>query len=356
VSGRVRRAIPRPRSTGGGCRVSWRYVGQRLLALGLTVWVAVTLNFVLARVTPLDPIAGLLGRMASRGRITEGGAQILQLYTERFALDQPLIVQYFLYLRNLLLHGDLGYSLSYFPAKVESVVLGAIPWTLGLLLTSILIAFTIGNIVGALAVWPRAPRAFRYLIYVFMPFSAVPFYLLALILLFVLAIQFQWLPLGGTFTLGSSRGANLATLLDLARHAALPVMSIALGLIGFWALSMRGVMATVVGADYLTYARAKGLRERRVFFRYGMRNALLPQVTALGIDLGLMVSGQVLVEVIFNFPGVGTVLYNALRTGDYFVIQGVVLFIILSVAFATFLVDMALPLLDPRIRHSGASP
>ena len=128
-------------------------------------------------------------------------------------------------------------------------------------------------------------------------------------------------------------------------------MSIVLAVVGFWALSMRGIVATVTGEDFLTYARAKGLKERRIFARYAMRNAMLPQVTALAIDLGRMISGQVLVEIIFNYPGVGWVLYNALRTADYFVIQGVVMFLIVSVALATLLVDLLYPFLDPRIRY-----
>jgi peptide/nickel transport system permease protein len=158
-------------------------------------------------------------------------------------------------------------------------------------------------------------------------------------------------PLGGSFTVGSVRALNWATLKDLVVHAALPIISIALAVVGFWALSMRGSMTTVLGEDYLTYAHAKGLRPSRIFQRYAMRNALLPQVTALAIDLGRIVSGAVLVEIIFNYPGVGSVLYNALRTADYFVIQGVVMFVIVAVALATLILDLIYPILDPRIRY-----
>ncbi len=157
--------------------------------------------------------------------------------------------------------------------------------------------------------------------------------------------------LSGSFTVGSVRGFNWDTLMDLLYHSALPIISMVLTVAGFWALSMRGVMTSVIGEDYLIYARIKGLRERRIFSRYAVRNALLPQVTALAIDLGSMMSGQVLVEIIFNYPGIGWVLYNALRTADYFVIQGVVLFMIGCVALATLIVDLIYPLLDPRIRY-----
>lgn len=325
-------------------------IAKSLLIFVITIFVAITLNFIIVHITPQDPLAVLLGRLASRGASVEGGDTIVKIYAERFGLDQPVYIQYLLYLRNLFIYGDLGYSIAHFPAKVSTVVWAAVPWTLGLLLGANLIAFVIGNLLGALAVWPRAPRFVVWTTYVFMSFAAIPFYLLALILLYVFAFWWPIFPAGGAFTPGSARGFNLVTAYEIVRHAALPVLSIALGLIGFWALSMRGVMAGILGEDYLSYARIKGLKERTVFIRYGLRNAMLPQTTALAIDLGRLISGQVLVEVIFSYPGLGTVLYNALRSGDYFVIQGVVLFIIVSLALTMLLVDLICPFLDPRIR------
>ena len=330
--------------------MSRRYLIQRFLAFFLTILIASSLNFAITRLTPQDPIAALLGRMASRGRTIENGDEIVQLYRERLGLDEPLHIQYVNYMRDLL-QGDMGYSLSFFPAKAEAVILRAIPWTIGLLTVSVLIAFLIGNLLGALAAWPSTPRVFRNMVYALMPLSSIPYYLLALILVYLLAITIPVFPLGGSLTMGSVRDLDLATLGDLAYHAVLPVLSIVLAVVGFWALSMRGIMSTVVGEDYLIYARAKGLHERRIFMNYAMRNAMLPQVTALAIDFGRLISGQVLVEIIFNYPGVGWVLFNALRTADYFVIQGVVMFMIVSVALATLIVDLLYPLLDPRIRY-----
>ncbi len=330
-----------------------RYAISRFGIFLLTIVVAITVNFIVIHTTPADPIAAMLGRMVTRGSSVAGGAQIVRVYTEAFALDQPLYVQYLLYVRNLMM-GDLGYSLAYFPQKVTAVVLRAIPWSLGLLVFSVLLAFVIGNLLGALAVWRKAPWFLQGLIYFFMTLSAMPFYLLALILLYLFAFHWPILPIGGTFTVGSSREFGLETFLDFVRHATLPALSISLGLIGFWALSMRGAMTTVMGEDFLAYARVKGLKERTIFFRYGMRNALLPQVTALAIDLGHLISGQVLVETIFGYPGVGTVLYNALRTSDFFVVQGVVMFIIFAVALTMMVVDLAYPLLDPRVQYGRA--
>jgi peptide/nickel transport system permease protein len=333
----------------------WPYIARRVGLFLLTVLAALTLNFVIIHLTPADPVAALLGRLESRGATVEGGQQLVELYRQQFALDQPIWVQYFLYLKNLIINQDLGYSLAYFPVKVNDVILGAVPWTLGLLLTATVLAFSVGNVLGALAVWPSVPRGVKWAIYSSMSLAAIPFYLLALILLYLFAFRWNLLPIGGTFTPGSARGFGLDTLLDLLRHALLPVMSLALGLIGFWALSMRGVMASLLGDDYLRYARAKGLKERTIFFKYGMRNAMLPQVTYLAIDLGRLISGQVLVETIFNYPGLGTVLFKALGSGDYFVVQGVVLFIIMSTALATLLLDIVYPLLDPRVRRGAAA-
>jgi peptide/nickel transport system permease protein len=331
--------------------MSIKYITQRIGAFILTIIIAATINFAIPRLTPQDPIAALLGRMASRGRAVENGEQIIAMYRQQFGLDKPLLVQYGNYMESLLLHGDLGYSLSYFPLKVKDVVLRAVPWSLGLLLVANLLAFAFGNLLGALAAWRGTPKGIKYLIYAIMPLSSIPYYILALILVYLLAIIGHIFPLTGTFTVGSARGINWATFKDLALHATLPILSIALAVLGFWALSMRGTMTMVLGEDYLTYARAKGLKESRIFGSYAIRNALLPQVTALAIDLGRMVSGAVLVEIIFNYPGVGLVLFTALRTADYFVIQGVLMFIILSVALATLIVDLIYPLIDPRIKY-----
>ena len=327
-----------------------RYIGRRVATFLLTIFIASTLNFAITRLTPQDPIAALMGRMSSRGRSVENGAEIAAMYRQRLGLDDSLGQQYLNYLRDLL-RGDLGYSLSFFPIKAEAVIMRALPWTLGLLSVATLLAFTIGNLFGALAAWPQVPRGFRWLVYLSMPFSAVPYYLLALTLVYVFALSWSLFPLSGSLSVGSSRGWDWPTFVDLVHHATLPVLSVVLAVVGFWALSMRGIMATVLGEDYLIYAEARGLRPRRIFSHYAMRNAMLPQVTALAIDFGRLISGQVLVEIIFNYPGVGWVLYNALRTADFFVIQGVTLFMVFTVAIATLLLDLFYPLLDPRIRY-----
>lgn len=331
--------------------MSKKYLAKRLLIFFVTIILAATLNFIIPRLTPQDPIAAIIGKMASKGTLLADTDSIVEMYKQKFGMDQPLIVQYFSYMYNVIFRMDFGYSLSYYPSEVLPIILNAIPYTLGLLLAGNVIAFLIGNLLGALCAWGKTPKIFRSAVYALMPLSTVPYYILAMLLMYVLAILNPIFPISGATTIGAAGGFTWAAIKDIIVHAVLPVMSIALSLIGFWALSMRGIMATVLGEDYLTYANARGLKPSRIFMRYGVRNAILPQFTAFAIDIGKIISGAVLVEIIFNYPGVGYVLYNALRTADYFIIQGVVMFIIASVALTTLLVDLVYPKLDPRIKY-----
>lgn len=331
--------------------MSKKYVIKRLLIFFVTIALAATLNFIIPRLTPQDPIAALIGKMASKGALLGNTDSIVEMYRQKFGMDQPIIIQYLRYMYNVLFRFDFGYSLSYYPSEVLPIILNAIPYTLGLLAAGNIIAFIIGNLLGALCAWGKTPKMLRGAVYLLMPLSTVPYYILAMLLMYLLAIINPIFPITGATTIGAAGGVTLATIVDVVKHAALPVLSVALSLIGFWALSMRGIMATVLGEDYLTYAQARGLKPSRIFMKYGVRNAILPQFTAFAIDLGKIISGAVLVEIIFNYPGIGYVLYNALRTADYFVIQGVIMFIIVSVALTTLIIDFIYPKLDPRIRY-----
>lgn len=330
--------------------MSWSYALRRIGMFVAVVFLAITINFIVPRMAPGDPTAAVLEQLLSRGQQVEGAADIVANYRARFGLDDPLILQYGRYVWNTM-HFDLGYSISYFPQKVESALVQALPWTLALLLTATIIAFSLGSILGALIAWPRSPRVVKNLAPLLMVLSAIPYYLLALILLYVFAVWTKLFPLGGAASSQSALGLDLASAIDVVRHAFLPALSIVLAGLGFWALGMRGAMINVLGEDYLTLAEAKGLRPHRIFFAYAMRNAMLPQVTSLAIALGTVASGSVLVEVAFNYPGIGYVLYNALRSSDYFLIQGVAFFLVLTVAVAVLLLELAYPLIDPRIER-----
>ena len=328
-----------------------RYIATRFVQLVLVVVIAVSINFLIPRLLPGDPIESLIARLQSGGGSQEMDSQaLIESFRAKYGLDQPLITQYVSYWGDLS-RFDLGVSLSSYPQSVSQMILQALPWSVGLLTVATLIAFAVGSVLGARLAWPRSGRLIRTLVPGLMVLASIPFYLLAMILIYLFAVTWRLFPPAGGASPTLIMRFDLASALDIVHHAMLPGLAIVLGSVGLWALGMRSQTVSVLGEDYITFAEAKGLSPRRVFYRYGMRNALLPQVTALALSLGHVVSGAVLVEVIFNYPGLGALLYNAVRGQDYFLVQGVVLMLILTLAVLLFIIDLVYPLLDPRIRR-----
>jgi peptide/nickel transport system permease protein len=330
------------------------YVVRRIALFVVVIWAAATINFILPRLSGTDPIRQrLIEQATSGGYVPAGLDETVETYNRRFGLDDPLWVQYFRYLGDVV-RLDFGYSIANYPATVVGIMGDAMPWTIGLLLTTTLLAFTIGTILGALLAWRRAPGFIQYLFPPLLTLSAIPFFLLGLVLLYFFAFRLRWFPLFGGYAAGSFPELSLDFTLDVLKHSFLPACSILLASLGFWALGMRGMMVTVEGEDYMTFAEAAGLKGRTLFFAYALRNALLPQTTALGLSLGTVLSGALLVEVIFSYPGIGKVLYNSVRQNDFFVIQGIIFTVVLSVTLATLILDLIYPLLDPRITYHRA--
>jgi peptide/nickel transport system permease protein len=326
-----------------------RAVSARLFLLAAMVWTAATVNFVMPRLSDRDPIAERLTQIASQGGGSLDGIQdMVKSYQARFGLDHSLWAQYLSYLRSLL-HFDLGYSIANYPTRVADQIAYALPWTIGLLGTATLIAFVCGTLLGALAAWPRAPRLFRDVLPLFMILSAIPFYLVGLVLVYFLAFRLNWFPSGGGHELTTVPGLTWNYVTDVLRHSLLPAFSIVIASIGFWALGMRGMMVSVQGEDYMMFADAKGLRPRRIFFSYGIRNAVLPQVTAFALSLGRIITGSVLVEMVFAYPGIGTLLFESIKLSDFFTIYGCVLVLVLATGVSMIVVDLLYPLLDPRV-------
>jgi peptide/nickel transport system permease protein len=326
------------------------YILRRLVIFFIVVWVAATLNFLVLRLSPGDPVAAMLTRMSQQGASVVGSSEIIDRYRETFGLDQPLIGQYLSYL-GALARLDLGVSLSQFPSPVSSIIARALPWTVALLVVATLISFVFGNLLGALLAWRRAPGWTRALGVPMMVLGAIPYYLLAILLLFVFAFTLGWFPAGGSSTVGASTEFTVGRLGDIVYHSVLPALSIVLSAIGGWMLGMRAMMVGVLENDYLTLAEAKGLSPRRIFLWYAMRNAILPQVTGLAIYLGSVVSGAVLVEVIFSYPGVGFLLFQAIQNADFTLIQGITFILVLAVGLGILILDIVYPILDPRISY-----
>jgi peptide/nickel transport system permease protein len=330
------------------------YLLRRIGLFVLIAWLAATLNFFLPRLTGQDPVrVKLLQQAQLGGHVQAGIEEMVKEYDRRFGLDRPLWVQYLAFLRDAA-RLDFNYSIANYPRTVNEMIAEALPWTAGLLGVTTIVSFTLGTFLGALLAWPRAPRWLQWLMPPLWALHAIPFFLLGLILIYLLAFRFPVLPMFGGYSAGAFPAVTLPFIADVVRHATLPALSIVLVATGGWALSMRGMMVTTQGEDYVTFAEAKGLRSLTIFLRYCVRNALLPQATSLALALGQIVSGAVLVEVIFGYPGIGTVLFQAIRENDHFLIQGIVFTVIVALGLATLVLDAVYPLLDPRISYRKA--
>jgi peptide/nickel transport system permease protein len=327
------------------------YIARRFVVFLVIVWLAGTLNFFLPKLSGQDPVRTKLMEEASLGGYVHGGIEdMVKIYQTKFGLDKPLWRQYLSYLNDTV-HGNLNYSIANYPRTVGGMIRDAVPWTVGLLGLTTLFSFAAGTILGALLAWPGAPRWMRWIMPPLWALHAVPFFLLGLVLMYLLAFRFQWLPIFGGYSAGTTPALSWSFILDILRHAVLPALSIVLVSVGGWALAMRGMMVTTMGEDYVTFAEAKGLRSATIFARYCIRNAILPQTTGLALALGQILSGAVLVEVVFGYPGIGTLLFQAIEESDFFLIQGIVFTVIVALGFATFVLDVVYPLLDPRIAH-----
>lgn len=326
------------------------YILRRLAVFFLTIWIAATLIWIIPRLAPGDPITAMVGRMMQQGGNVENSAVIIEGWRERFGLNDAYHVQYIRYLGNLV-RLDFGYSLAYFPTPVSEIIAQALPWTMGLLLLAVTITFLLGNFLGALLAWRGSPRLAKLLIPIGMTFTSLPSILAAIFLLYIFAFLLDWFPLSGAYKQGMQPGFNLEFVRSVIWHGTLPACAIVLVSFGYWTLGMRGMMITVEGEDYMHLARAKGLNPFYVLYRYMVRNAILPQVTAFAITLGTLVSGQVLVEYIFVYQGMGNVIFAAIRNQDFAVIQGTSFFLIFLTALAVLIIDLIYPLIDPRISY-----
>jgi peptide/nickel transport system permease protein len=331
--------------------VQLAYIARRFAVFLLIVWLAATLNFFLPKLSGQDPVRAKLLESAQLGGYVHAGLEdMVKEYDKRFGLDKPLWQQYLTYLRDTS-HLDFNYSIANYPRTVREMVAEAVPWTVGLLGTTTLLSFAIGTLLGALLAWPDAPRWMRWIMPPLWALHAIPFFLLGLILTYLLAFRIPLLPIFGGYTAGVIPSFSIGFVWDVVSHALLPALSIVLVATGGWALGMRGMMVTTMGEDYVTFAEAKGLRSSTIFLRYCLRNAILPQTTALALALGQILSGAVLVEVIFGYPGIGALLFQAIRENDYFLIQGIVFTVIVALGLATLILDVLYPWLDPRISY-----
>lgn len=333
--------------------MSVTYLLKRVGLFLLVVWLGVTINFFLPRLAPGDPIQEYLGQLAQQGMfVGDPSAGFVEEYRAKFGLDKPMWQQYVNYWIDVS-QFKFGLSVVDYPVEVTRVVRAALPWTLGLLTTATLIGFVLGTLFGALLV--AAPGRWKRLLAWTMPIvmvvHSIPYFLLGIVFIALFAFTWALFPLGGGYTLGESPEFSLNGLFTIAKHAFLPALSLVAVAAGGWAIVMRSMIVIVQGEDYVQMSRAMGLKPWRVFYTYQVRNALLPQITFLALSLGFIVSGSALVEVVFVYPGIGTVLLDAITVKDLPLLQLILLVVIIVVTLFLILLDIIYPILDPRIRH-----
>jgi len=319
------------------------YVARKLLTYALTFFVAVTIDWAIPRFMPGDPVQGLISRMQAQ----PGSAHALTgYYTKAFGLDVPAWKQY-LNFWAALVHGDLGVSVWQYPRPVTDLIVEAAPYTLALLIPAILLSFFAGNKVGAMAARRKVlDNTVLPLGYVL---TATPYMWLALVLAYVFGSVTRVLPISGAYSYSLQPGWTLDFALSFMRYWILPFASLFLVGFGGWAIGMRNMIIYELEADYAHYLEALGA-PRRLIRRYAYRNALLPQITGLALALGAVLAGALVTEVVFNYPGVGSLVLTAIQNRDYFLLQGIFLCIIVGVLIANFIVDIAYVLIDPRTR------
>ncbi len=328
-----------------------RYVGRRIILFVLTLWAAITLNFILPRLMPGSPVDAALAKLASTGQpITDSVRKAIEIQ-----LGSPsgnIFSQYGQYLINIA-HLDFGRSYTFPTQSVAKSIGDALPWTLILVGVTTIVAFVVGTLLGVLAGWRRGTKTDATVTITATFFSSFPPFWLGLLLLYALAFKLNWFPLKGGYAPGLSPNLSWSFLSDAVFHSVVPAVTLAITSLSGWVFGMRNNMINTLGEDYVTFAEANGLRSRTVAVLYAARNALLPNVTAFGLSLGAVVGGSVLVEGIFSYPGIGNLLYLAVTNRDFPLMQALFLVITVSMLLAIFVVDLLYARLDPRVRTSA---
>ena len=321
------------------------YLLRRLGFYFLAAWAALTLNFFIPRLMPGDPAAIIFARF--RGKLNPEAMDALR---ETFGLtNEPLMGQYWSYLKSMM-QGDLGISIAYFPEPVTSIISTGLLWTIFLAGTSLVISFFLGTLLGTVISWNRGKKLDSVLPPVLAFVGAFPYFWLAMVVLYIFGFKLGWFPLGHAYGQEVTPGFNFSFLASAVYHAILPASTMILVGLGGWMLSMRNTMITTLGTDYITFAYSKGLPSRRIMLRYAARNAILPNFTGFGMALGFVLSGALLTEIIFSYPGQGYLLLQAVQAQDFPLMQGLFMTITFAVLAANWMVDIAILFFDPRTR------
>lgn len=325
------------------------YAARKLGFYAVAAWMALTINFFLPRLIPGNPVDIVLAKMSQSGPTPPGEAKAL---TALLGLGHGnIVLQYFSYL-GALAHGKLGISVTNFPEPVVNILASTLPWTIILVGVSTVLSFVVGISIGALAGWRR-----RGIVDALIPtttfLTALPYFWLALLLLYLFAVVIHVFPLDGGYSPNDLPGWSLGFVASAAYHSILPALTIVISSVGGWLLGMRNMTVTTLAEDYVVAAEAKGLSPGRILVRYAARNAVLPSFTGFAISLGFVVSGSILMEYVFSYPGIGFELLQAVQNDDYPLMQAIFLVISFAVLGANLITDLVYGFVDPRTRQQS---
>src|ERR1700745_173262 len=325
------------------------FIVRRVVFYLVAAWVALTINFFIPRAMPGNAVQAVMSKFPN---LTPSAYRALEAM---LGVGHPGSIwhQYWAYLVDIS-HFNFGVDVSQYPASVSSLLVQTIPWTITLVGPATLIAFFVGTALGIMAGWRRGGWLDRVLPGL-MFFQAMPYFFLALILLELFAVRTHVFPLGQGYTGGLIPGWHWDFISSAIYHSLLPAFTIVIASVAGWMLQMRNLMLTTIGEDYVLAAQAKGLPDRRVIWTYATRNALLPQLQGFGLALGFVVSGAIVMEIVFSYPGIGLLLLNAVTSNDFPLMQAIFLVITFAVLLANLVVDMIIVVADPRARRMEAT-
>ena len=326
------------------------YLFLRVLTCALTIWIGVTVVFFIPRMLPSDPVDNMIAQMVMlQGTMHPAEVEAMRHNLRvQFGLDGSLWSQYVHYLRNGLLRFDFGPSLTAFPTPANEIIMRSMPYTVFLSLFTIILAWIIGNLIGLRAGFRKDERTSKILESVAIFIYPIPFFIVALVLQIVFAFLLGWFPLQAHIAF---HGGTWVWFMSVVRSATLPAVALLLGGTGWWIISMKALSSTVAQEDFVLYARYRGLPEKEISKNYVFRNSILTQVTALALSLGTIFSGAIMVEIIFGFPGVGTLIQRAVLLSDFNMILGTITISIVAISISTLIVDLVYPFIDPRVRY-----
>jgi peptide/nickel transport system permease protein len=328
------------------------YVLPRIGQYIMVVFVGVTVTFIIPRLSPSDPVQAQINRMmTSSGQYTQETLDDFKAsLTALYGLEGSGFQQYLEFWKRLLA-GDLGRSLSSFPTPVTDLIKNSMPWTLGLLLTATIISWVLGNLLGGLSSYYPKNRILNTVGILSQAVRPIPYYILALLLVMLFAYVWPIFPIRGAYPMGMRPNWSWRFVFTVLYHSVLPALSLVLGGIGAWFVGMKSLTSNINSEDYVVYAETAGLRDRKILFNYVIRNAMLPQITGLALSLGMVFNGALILEVIFTYPGLGLLAYQAILLTDYTLILGISIFSIIGIATASLILDLIYPLFDPRVRY-----